>query len=263
MKHLTYIAFLFALVSCEQKTDWDIHEGEPFLVADCIITNELKNHEFHLYRSSAEMNHAPEGYPGAIVKLYDGSSTIIFTEDPVIPGRYVSALPFIGTAGLQYSMVVLYEGHSDKALASMAGVAPLEELRTVASDEYFRYIFNQAVPAYMLEVYYDWSGNPAYCEQYGSCDASEVFYSLHNIDVGKIFAPDKQIIRFPHSTRIIRRKYSLNEDHQAFIRSLLLETEWRGGFFDTEQGNVPTNFRHGLRGWFAACTVVSDTTYFE
>ena len=46
MKHLVYIVFLLTLVSCEQKTDWEIREGEPFLVADCIITNELKNHEF-------------------------------------------------------------------------------------------------------------------------------------------------------------------------------------------------------------------------
>lgn len=263
MKHLTYIAFLLVLVACEQKTDWDIHEGEPFLVADCIITNELKNHDFYLYWSSAELNHTPEGYSGATVELNDGSNKIIFTGDPVNPGRYVSVIPFIATAGIKYSMVVKYAGFSDTAFASMTGVSPLEELQTGASDEYYHYVFNPASPAYMLEVYYDWSDNAAYCAQYGACDASEVFYSLHNIDVGKIFAPDKQIIRFPHSTRIIRRKYSLNEDHQAFIRSLLLETEWRGGFFDTEQGNVPTNFGHGLRGWFGACTVVSDTTYFE
>ena len=64
-----------------------------------------------LYWSSAELNHAPEGYSGATVELNEGSSTIIFTEDPAIPGRYVSALPFTASAGRQFSMVVSYERH--------------------------------------------------------------------------------------------------------------------------------------------------------
>jgi hypothetical protein len=33
--------------------------------------------------------------------------------------------------------------------------------------------------------------------------------------------------------------------------------------FRASAGNVPTNFSHGIRGWFAACMVLSDTTVFE
>ncbi|HEX2395261.1 MAG TPA: hypothetical protein VHI78_07945, partial [Bacteroidales bacterium] len=97
------------------------------------------------------------------------------------------------------------------------------------------------------------------CEQYGACNALDVYYVLNNIDLGKIFSPDRQVIKFPHKTTIIRRKYSLTPEHQEFARSLMLETEWRGGIFDAEAGNVPTNFKNGMHGWFAVCTLVSDT----
>ncbi len=255
------IAVLLAL-SCEEKTDWDLQHAGEFLVADCIITNEMKHHDLRLYRSADELNQTPEGFSGAVIQLSDGTDSIGFTEDPENPGRYVSDIPFMASAGKIYRLTLSYEGRSDTAYASMTGVSPLEAIDIIASNGYFRLV-HQKGPASMTEVYYDWSADARYCEQYGACRAAEVFYNLDNIDIGKEFAPAKQVILFPHQTEIIRRKYSLSEDHQRFVRSLLLETEWRGGYFDAEQGNVPTNFHHGVRGWFAACAVVTDTMYFE
>jgi hypothetical protein len=259
---------LFCLVyilhtSCEQKTEWDIHQGENYLIADCIITNELKQHELKLYWSVDQLNENPEGFSGAVLELSDGMNSVIFDEVAGEPGRYLSHIPFMASAGKIYRLTLSYHARSDTAYAIMTGVSPLEPFETNGSGEYFRYNFNPTAPAHMLELYYSWSSDPQYCDQYGACEASEVYYNLGNIDVEKIFAPDKQEVLFPHNTRIIRRKYSLSPDHQEFIRSLLLETEWRGGVFDTEQGNVPTNFQNGVRGWFAACNVVSDTVYFE
>jgi hypothetical protein len=251
------------MLSCEEQTAWEIMPGENFLVADCIITNEMKVHELRLYRSASQINQPPEGFPGVTVQLDDGSSVVSFAEDIDEPGRYLSVVPFMATAGRNYRLILSYNDLADTAYAVMTGVSPLEPLTVEASDGAFRVVYQESAQASMTEVYYDWSADPTYCGQYGSCKATEMFYSLDNIDVGKEFAPDKQIVLFPHNTQIIRRKYSLSEEHQRFIRSLLLETEWRGGLFDVEQGNVPTNFRHGVRGWFAACAVVSDTTFFE
>ena len=145
----------------------------------------------------------------------------------------------------------------------MTGIAPLEDIDIAPKDSLYRLVYHESQDASMMEVYYDWSAMPDYCTTYGYCEASEVYYTLDNIDAEKIFAPDRQIISFPEKTRIIRRKYSLSPAHQQFVRALLLETEWRGGLFDAEQGNVPTNFSHGIRGWFGACMVVSDTTHFK
>ena len=40
------------------------------------------------------------------------------------------------------------------------------------------------------------------------------------------------------------------------------ETNWRGGLFDVERGNIPTNMSAGAIGYFAASSVVSDSTIF-
>ena len=260
---MVFIAFTLLHLSCEHETDWPLNPGENLVIADCIITNEMKHHELWLYSSAGQLNQRPEGFSGVTVQLDDGSNTFIFEEDGEEPGKYLSQTAFAATVGKTYQLILSYNGLADTANADMTGVTPLEPIIIDASDGLFRLAYQPGSPPSMTEVYYDWSAADAYCEQYGACQAFEIFYSLDNIDIGKEFAPEKQIILFPYHTRIIRRKYSLSEDHQQFIRSLLLETEWRGGLFDVEQGNVPTNFQHGVRGWFAACAVVSDTTYFE
>jgi hypothetical protein len=251
------------MLSCERQTSWDLQTSSTFIVADCIITNEMKYQELRLCQSANQLNSPLIGFSGVTVQLCDGNNSVSFIEDSEEPGKYISAIPFMASVGNTYRLTLSYSGKADTAYAAMIGVTPLEAFDYTPSNGNFRFVYQQSSQSSMTEVYYDWSDDTTYCEQYGACKAAEVLYSLDNIDVSDIIPPDKQIILFPHKTQIIRRKYSLNEAHQQFIRSLLLETEWRGGLFDMEQGNVPTNFHHGVRGWFAACSVVSDTTYFE
>ena len=258
-----FMLFYFLLfLSCEMKTDWDIQPSEKFLVADCIITNEFKYHTVRLYRSTDDLNQLPSGVPGADIELFFNDSIIAFAPQAGEDGEYRSTVPFMASAGNDYRLVIAVEGIIDTAWATMVAISPLEMFEIVAYDSLFRFIYKAGNQPSMTEINYNWEDAPDYCETYGSCRASEVFYTLDNIDIGKMFAPDRKVIPFPENTEIVRRKYSLSEEYQHFIRSLLLETEWRGGFFDVEQGNVPTNFRHGIRGWFAACMVLSDTTYF-
>jgi hypothetical protein len=255
------LLLLLLTLSCEKITTWDIQPSDQFPVVDCIITNELKYQELTLYLSAKGLNQNPEAISGAVITMNDGISTLSFSE--IEPGKYRSAEPFMASAGNEYTLSVTCRGITAVARAEMVAITPLESLEIVARDSLFRFVYHSGNQPSMTEVFYDWSAVPGYCESYGSCQASEVFYTLDNIDVSKMFAPDRIIIPFPKGTQIIRRKYSLSKDHQQFIRSLLLETDWRGGLFDVEQGNVPTNFSSGMRGWFATCMVLSDTTYFE
>ncbi len=255
-------AFLM-LVSCEKQTEWDFQSSDGFIVADCIITNEFKQQEVKLYKSSDGFNLQPEGISGAMIEISDGFQHFSFVEDTVEKGRYVSTVPFRAAAGNLYQLIISSGGITDTAYAEMVPVTPLESFAIVEYDSLYRFILSNSEGASMTEVYYDWSSVPEYCRLYTSCTASEVYYSLDYIDPGKEFAPDRLIISFPRNTIIIRKKYSLSNEHQRFIRSLLLETSWRGGFFDIEQDNVITNFHHGIRGWFAACMTLSDTTFFE
>jgi hypothetical protein len=254
---------LLLLVSCEEKTTWELQSSEIFAVADCILTNELKPQELRLYRSSEKLNELPDGISGAVVEISDGRQIVKLVEDDTEAGKYISAVPFRATAGIIYRLTVSLGEKADTAYAEMRGITPLENIDIAPKDSLYSLVYHESQDASMMEVYYDWSAMPVFCSNYGACEASEVFYTLDNIDAEKVFAPDRQIISFPEKTRIIRRKYSLSPAHQQFVRALLLETEWRGGLFDAEQGNVPTNFSHGLRGWFGACMVETDTTHFR
>jgi hypothetical protein len=39
----------------------------------------------------------------------------------------------------------------------------------------------------------------------------------------------------------------------------MAETEWRGGLFDVQPGNVRTNLSEGAVGYFSVSAVVADT----
>jgi hypothetical protein len=254
---------LLILLSCEKQTSWELQKGERYPVVDCILTNELKIQELTVYWSALGMNEIPQPISGAYIELFDENSSVLFSEDTNKAGRYISSQSFRAAAGYTYRLVVACNGISDTAEAEMVAINPLEPLKIVVYDSLYRFEYTESQRPSMTEIYYNWSADGNYCEKYGACSASETFYTLENIDVGKLFPPDKQVIAFPRNTEIIRKKYSLSEEHQEFLRSLLLETEWRGGLFDIEQDNVPTNFHHGIRGWFAACMVLSDTTFFK
>jgi hypothetical protein len=250
-------------LSCEKQTTWELRSSDKFRIADCILTNEMKYQVLRLYESSDRLNEEPVGIPGAHILITDGNHVFGFREDSLQPGLYISSEPFIASAGNIYQLTISLGDDADTAFAEMTGVTPLETIDIITAGDLFRFIYHDSPQASMTEIYYDWSADTAYCREYGACKASEVFYTLDNIDVAKEFAPDKQIILFPKNTRIIRKKYSLSTSHQDFIRAMLLETEWRGGLFDAEPGDVPTNFLHSFRGWFAACTVVSDTITYK
>jgi hypothetical protein len=260
---LCAIALLLPVCSCEEKTTWDLQSSDTFAVADCILTNELKQQEIRLYRSADKLNELPEGITGATIEISDGSQHVNFTDDGNEAGKYVSLIPFRATAGKIYRLTISLGNKADTAYAEMTGITPLDDIDIAPKDSFYRVVYHESNDASMLEVYYDWSSEPDYCNRYGYCEASEVFYTLENIDAEKVFSPDRLVISFPKKTQIIRKKYSLNHAHQQFIRALMLETEWRGGLFDAEQGNVPTNFSHGIRGWFGACMVETDTTLFK
>jgi hypothetical protein len=87
-----------------------------------------------------------------------------------------------------------------------------------------------------------------------------VYYDLKAIDVSEIYKPGKADFNFPLNTIVIRKRYSVSPSYKAFLRAVLSETEWRGGVFDAQRADVPTNLSQGAIGFFAVSTVVSDTT---
>ncbi|MBN1117775.1 MAG: hypothetical protein JXA77_11255 [Bacteroidales bacterium] len=257
------LSLIAGTYSCERQTNWTLEESGKIPVIDAIITNELKNHEVYFYSSSTSLNQAPEGISGAEIILKAGTNTYTFSEKNDKAGVYISDEAFRGAAGIEYYLIVIYDNQSDTAKAELVAISKLQEMIIVNYDSAYRYVYYDDSSPSMTYLSYNWSNNTDFCEKYGSCAATQVFYTINLLDINQTFAPDKQIISFPKGTTLARAKYSLSDEHQRFIRSLLIETEWRGGIFDTEQGNVPTNFKHGVQGWFGVCMVLRDTLVFN
>jgi len=112
----------------------------------------------------------------------------------------------------------------------------------------------------MYEILLDWSTAAGYeAQNPDSCKAKLYYYTLPTIDVSEVLAPTLERITFPAGTVITEKRYSLTSEHAGFIRAMLLETTWQGGFFNTAPANVITNMSTGAVGFFGACGVVEKS----
>ena len=118
--------------------------------------------------------------------------------------------------------------------------------------------FNPADTA-MWEVLLDWSQAPGYeFADPSACKARLLYYSLPTIDVSQIFAPPMEEIKFPGGTVITERRYSLTPEYTEFLRTLIAETNWKGGLFSSLPANVLTNLHPvGAIGFFTACSITT------
>lgn len=257
-----FATFLF-MISCESEYTWNIKSSDKkALIVDGIITNEYKPQCIKLSLLNNDLNMPYSAVSGAAVNVNNGTSTYTFSESVTEPGSYYSNA-FQGVIGKTYTLQINYLTNTYTASAKMVPITALDSVKLISKDNLFKYNHTKYGDPAMIEVYLDWSASPGYCATYGSCSALETFYILYNVDINSEIRPDHEIIYFPKGTRIIRRKYSLTEEHQAFLRSLLIETEWKGGVFDVQEGNVTTNLSAGALGYFGACTVLSDTTFVK
>ncbi len=262
LRQIKHVLVFLILVSCEAERDWDLQsESLPVIVVDGILTNEKKAHEIRLTRPVMEMNQTPMPVSGAVVAVFDGSKVYLLHEDPVNAGLYKTIPEFRALYGKQYRLYIYFQDQEYRANASMKPVTPLQPMNISHVGELFKIELQESEEPSMVEVYLDWSHLPGYKDKPADeTQAKLVFYSLNSIDVNEMFKPGKETVLFPMGTKILRKKYSLSDDHQKFLRTMLSETEWNGGVFDVLPGNVYTNLSEGAVGFFAVSTVVSDST---
>ncbi len=261
MRHYVFISLIF-LISCgEYLSNWDTKENvDNKIIIECMLTNEYKKQLVKISRTREKPGVPAPVVNEAIVILYENEKAYYFHENE--PGLYYSDSLFAGVVGINYFLNINIDNISYSANAEMLPVTEFEPIsysKSVTDDSL--YILNGISTTYsnnetsMFEVLLDWSFLPGYDTVNGK--AKILYYHIPFIDIPMIFAPAKELIQVPVGTKIIHRKYSINEKHTAFIRSLLMETEWRGGYFDATQGNVLTNFSSGALGYFSASTVLS------
>ncbi|MCD4736217.1 MAG: DUF4249 domain-containing protein [Bacteroidales bacterium] len=257
--------------SCEEKTDWTFNETAPYiLVVDGMLTDQLKNHKVWLRFPVNALNEIPEPATGAIVHIAykDGTDTIFhqLPENLSIPGQYETGV-IKGEPGRIYFLIIEYEGYQFFAMDYMRQAIPFVPTGVKHSEDspglfelnFFYNNFASSDPAIWI-FHIDWSHMPdTVLSPGGNKKAKLVYYSLPSIDVNGLLLPGYEKVAFPLGTIIIQEKYAISEIYAEYLRTMLAETDWRGGIFDTFPGNVYTNINENASGFFSTCSVWADT----
>lgn len=263
MKKYIIILLLISLSACEETVDWQLDDHiAPRLVVEGMLTNRPGLNYVRLSLPVRNPNRAPKAVASATVIISDGDEYHLLTENENEPGLYQAGPAVRGVINRVYWLYIAVGDYEFAAGAYMVPVSSLSE---------FRYYRDPAAPGHYRILPRE-SSTPAYTEYLvewlddsTGTAMNSLFYSytLSTLDVSQFFKPEAEILSFPAGARIIRTKYSLSPDHEKYLRSLLSETEWRGGWFDVMHGNLHTNLTGGAVGFFAASSVVRDTVYFE
>jgi hypothetical protein len=271
-KHQILITLFTAIVftACEAPVEWDLQaSGNRYVIVESFITNENIQHEVSLHFSVGELNEKPEPLSGATVNVYDGTQLFTFSESPETAGLYLCDERFIAVVNRMYYLQIDYAGNTYTAHTNVLPVADFQAVSYQKITEDSCRLTNippsfSPVENAMHEIRIDWSQLPGYADY--PQDKTQIlsyYYTLTSLDVPEFFPPESAEIYFPAGARITHRKYSLTPQHAAFIRSMLLETQWRGGFFDSEHGNIETNLSEGALGFFGGGSLIEKQILTE
>ena len=246
-----------ALNSCDKTYDWTWDRtAQPAVVIDAIITDEAKVQTVNVYYTTSALNETPLAISNAQVIVSNSDSVYLFSEDPLIKGRYLSAKPFAAKQEMTYTLQVTFNGNTYTALDVMTPAQDFEPLQLAVNKEGLNYV-SQVADAYktgasaMYEVLVKWATE----DSAGFETARMLYYTLPSVDVSEVLAPDPERVYFPVNASITERYYSVSDKYAAFLRALLAETTWQGGLFNSEVANLPTNLSNNAMGFFAVCSV--------
>ena len=257
-----YIIVLLFIFSCEDRIEKSLKvENSDLLVVEAVLTNENQNHKITLTHPYYAINGKAIPAAGAGVFVIEGSNVVYsVTEDPPGSGEYFTE-EMTAVFGRQYTLLVQYQGKIFSALSNSVPVEPLESIQYQrATNDFYRLSVTDSgnEPNY-IDYSISWNSTPV-CLPGELCEGRVVYYDLKTIDVNSLFKPDQKDFTFPVGSIVIRKKYSVSPGYKSFLRSVLSETEWRGGVFDIQRANATSNLSEGAIGYFAVSSVVSDTT---
>ena len=262
------LAFLILAASCTEKIHWELEYQEvDVMVVEGKITSETKAHEVKLTWPVYEANGTPDPVTGALVGINDGRQIHSLTEDPGRPGVYLTDPGFAGEVDRGYQLRIRYMDRLVTAVAFMREVLPFQFMRPYPVQQdpllYEVHISDQNGPA-IVRMELDWSHVPGYDTlPRDETHALIYHYTLGSVDVNRIFAPDREHVRFPPGTIVFREKESVSREYEEFLRGMLSETDWRGGVFDVLPGNARSNLGEGAIGYFTAGEVIRDTVVID
>lgn len=257
------VLILWVLSGCVKKADWTPPQSAPvFLAVDALLTDEVKTQEIKLSLPVSHPDSFPKPFSNATVLVSNEDSTWQLTENQLKPGVYQTPAWFSAKVNRNYTLIISKNGEVFTAHASMSAALPFQQLRYIRNESDGLYHIDWVANAFsvadasMWEVLMDWSQVQGYRQADSSkTHARLLFYTLPTLDVSEVFAPRMESVFFPAGTVITERRYALSPEHAAFIREMLLETNWTGGLFSTASSSPGTNLSAGAVGYFGVCGV--------
>jgi hypothetical protein len=265
-KILLGIALVFGFCSCEQVIDWPYTAlDEERLVVEAILTDEYRQQEIRLHGLLDTLNGESNGISGAFVELTGNGETHLFWEAPSGLGQYISTNPMAIQPGIEYTLSIDWNQQKYQAGATAVEGYPMREF-SFGSLEGTDSVFIQGSGVdyddneqAMYEFLIDWQ----HLVPGDSSRAKQLGYVFRSINIGQLFGPEKARLVFPRGSKVYVTKYALSDDFAEYLRSMVVETQWKGGVFEETSGNLPTNLSNGALGYFAACTLQRDTLIAE
>jgi hypothetical protein len=238
------------------------------VIVEGYITNELKRHTIKISRLNSYYDTTVNEVTSAFVSVSSGDNTYFYHNNG--DGTYESDESFVGIVGNVYYLHI----ELDSGRVVLAAESTMQPVTPPDKITYKNAGNNNLTISHIAEGFVP--ENPAkYVLQLSWMDSETArpknaviyYYSLTTVDVSQLFAPKVSETVFPVGTQIVERKYSIDAAYENYLRSLLAETHWSGGYFDEAHGNLHTNISilvtHNpnlkTAGYFSANTVYIDT----
>lgn len=261
-----FILMIAMFSSCEEVIDWEEkYRGEENIVVEAILTNELKHQEVKLSRVYAAINDTATSVSGATVYVEANGVMYEFAEDETNPGYYLSAAPFSVVKNIVYILHIVWNGKEYLAGSRLSEVAPMQEITFIPDADSGMLRLGNFIPVFhltqqaMYKIDIDWS----HLSQASPNQARQYQYTFNSLHISEFVQPPKTPLIFPKGSIVTVRKYGLDEAFAAYLRSVVIETEWNGAIFYSASENAPTNVSNGALGFFATCSVVEETVIAE
>lgn len=267
MKRLIYIIPAIALLvsGCTKRIDLELNTDENVrLVVEGWITNQQQAHLVQLTTTTSYFeNQAAPRVSGATVSISDGTTTFPLTENGA--GMYYTDPNVAGEIGKTYTLNVVWNNEDFAASAYLDTVPMIDSIAQEwhlepdwePEDEHLDlFLYTQELPG--LGNHYMWrifrNG-----ESLRDTLTEITFVEDDFVDGNYIAGWQFDWIDAEPGDTVTVEQLAISEEANAIFIAIMLETDWRGGPFDTPPANVPSNISNGALGYFGAAGVSEYT----
>lgn len=280
---LLVVFIAFSTTGCLESLEWDYEDrATNSIVIEGGITSAPGPQRIVLRRTQDVIVEGPgPGETGAEVQVSDGTTSWVFHHTG--EGVYESDSAMTGRPGETYFLTVEVDGTEYEAEAFMPKAIPLQPIELskwtgdfVDSNDTryaltyrsnfgvpaaYNYIIELTIPSNVSDNYHEGWEMPDWMEEVLSTPdrilIDSTYYLHPGLEPPALFAyGESTYAGFPIGTICKETFYSMSQEHYAFIRAMLSETEWRGlGPFGYVPADVPGNISNGAYGYFWASDI--------